>query len=52
MDVNQGPKIDLIVTDYCMPEMTGYELLKKVKVNVIHFQPDILFEVASLVFNR
>ncbi|KAE8726075.1 Two-component response regulator ARR3 [Hibiscus syriacus] len=24
-------KVDLIITDYCMPEMTGYELLKKVK---------------------
>ncbi|PWA93384.1 CheY-like superfamily [Artemisia annua] len=27
----QGPKIDLIVTDYCMPGMTGYEFLKRVK---------------------
>ncbi|XP_024533257.1 two-component response regulator ARR7 [Selaginella moellendorffii] len=24
-------KINLIITDYCMPEMTGYDLLKKVK---------------------
>ncbi|CAH9073396.1 unnamed protein product [Cuscuta europaea] len=28
---NMEGKVDLIVTDYCMPEMTGYELLKKVK---------------------
>ncbi|XP_039018177.1 two-component response regulator ARR5-like isoform X1 [Hibiscus syriacus] len=27
----QDLKVDLIITDYCMPEMTGYELLKKVK---------------------
>ncbi|XP_027360656.1 two-component response regulator ARR5 [Abrus precatorius] len=26
-----GLKVDLIITDYCMPEMTGYELLKKIK---------------------
>jgi len=24
--------ISLIMTDYCMPEMTGYDLLKRVKV--------------------
>nr|GMC98389.1 two-component response regulator ARR17 [Ipomoea batatas] len=24
-------KVNMIITDYCMPEMTGYELLKKIK---------------------
>jgi CheY-like chemotaxis protein len=28
----QEPNVNMIITDYSMPEMTGYELLKKVKV--------------------
>ncbi|KAH9331190.1 hypothetical protein KI387_003298 [Taxus chinensis] len=24
-------KVNMIITDYCMPEMTGYDLLKKIK---------------------
>ncbi|KAA8543647.1 hypothetical protein F0562_021607 [Nyssa sinensis] len=28
---NGDAKVNLIITDYCMPGMTGYELLKKVK---------------------
>ncbi|XP_043717056.1 two-component response regulator ORR3-like [Telopea speciosissima] len=27
----QEPKVNMIITDYCMPEMTGYDLLKIVK---------------------
>ncbi|KAL2636384.1 hypothetical protein R1flu_007863 [Riccia fluitans] len=28
---SKGFQVDLVITDYCMPEMTGYELLKRVK---------------------
>lgn len=28
----QEPNVGMIITDYWMPEMTGYDLLKKVKV--------------------
>jgi YesN/AraC family two-component response regulator len=28
----QEQAIDMVLTDYCMPEMTGYDLLKAVKV--------------------
>ncbi|KAL4186216.1 hypothetical protein AMTRI_Chr09g13070 [Amborella trichopoda] len=27
----ENPKVNMIITDYCMPEMTGYDLLKRVK---------------------
>ncbi|KAG8390182.1 hypothetical protein BUALT_Bualt01G0057000 [Buddleja alternifolia] len=28
---NRASKVNMIITDYCMPGMTGYELLKKIK---------------------
>ncbi|XP_068646937.1 two-component response regulator ORR3-like [Aristolochia californica] len=27
----EKPEVNMIITDYCMPEMTGYDLLKRVK---------------------
>ena len=29
--------MNLIITDYCMPGMTGYDLLKKLKVIFVFF---------------
>ncbi|XP_026397528.1 two-component response regulator ORR3-like isoform X2 [Papaver somniferum] len=29
---NCNKKVNMIITDYCMPEMTGYDLLKRVKM--------------------
>lgn len=34
----QGVKVNMIMTDYSMPGMTGYELLKKIKVCVLFFE--------------
>ncbi|KAK1388402.1 Two-component response regulator ARR17 [Heracleum sosnowskyi] len=31
LNCNIGSKVNMIITDYCMPGMTGYELLKKIK---------------------
>ncbi|KAI8562449.1 hypothetical protein RHMOL_Rhmol03G0038400 [Rhododendron molle] len=30
-DIQQETEVNLIITDYCMPGMTGYDLLKKIK---------------------
>ncbi|KAF5736502.1 putative two-component system sensor histidine kinase/response regulator [Tripterygium wilfordii] len=35
LDGNNASKVNLIITDYCMPGMTGYELLKKIKESQI-----------------
>ncbi|GLT38452.1 hypothetical protein SLA2020_127020 [Shorea laevis] len=32
---NSVSKVNMIITDYCMPGMTGYELLKKIKESSI-----------------
>jgi CheY-like chemotaxis protein len=30
-------EVNLIITDYCMPGMTGYDLLRKIKVCFVLF---------------
>ncbi|XP_042000080.1 two-component response regulator ORR9-like isoform X2 [Salvia splendens] len=32
---NQEAEVNLIITDYCMPGMTGYDLLKKIKESAV-----------------
>lgn len=39
----QSAKVNLIMTDYSMPGMTGYELLKKIKVGSCFFFHKVLF---------
>lgn len=43
----QASKVNLIITDYCMPGMTGYELLKKIKVTKPH--PPLLIMYLFLI---
>ncbi|KAG4974544.1 hypothetical protein AAZX31_11G181700 [Glycine max] len=31
LESHQDVEVNLIITDYCMPEMTGYDLLRKIK---------------------
>jgi two-component response regulator (ARR-A family) len=41
---HQHIEINMIITDYCMPGMTGYDLLRKIKViNLIVLQGINLF---------
>ena len=35
--------MNLVITDYCMPGMTGYDLLKKIKVEFM-----LVHQVSSL----
>lgn len=37
----QGTKVNLIMTDYCMPGMSGYDLLRRVKVKPLN-QPSAI----------
>ena len=39
----QEVEVNLIITDYCMPGMTGFDLLKKVKVKKQKERNSIVF---------
>ncbi|XP_016472252.1 two-component response regulator ARR17 [Nicotiana tabacum] len=44
-----GLKVDLIITDYCMPGMTGYELLKKIKGSSLREIPVVIMSSENVL---
>jgi two-component response regulator (ARR-A family) len=41
-------QVNLIITDYCMPGMTGYDLLKTIKV--VYFLPLLHAQISAMKF--
>jgi two-component response regulator (ARR-A family) len=41
--------VNLIITDYCMPGMTGYDLLKKIKVATIFSASVSWYDPSSMI---
>lgn len=52
MGNKQDVAVNLIITDYCMPGMTGYDLLKKIKVTSNMFSPIVFLGVSSAEDSR
>jgi CheY-like chemotaxis protein len=46
---NQEVAVNLIITDYCMPGMTGYDLLKKIKVATIFSASVSWYDPSSMI---
>ncbi|XP_048421122.1 two-component response regulator ARR17 isoform X1 [Pyrus x bretschneideri] len=45
-------KVNLVITDYCMPGMTGYELLKKIKESSIMKEVPVVIMSSENIPNR
>ena len=48
----EGLKVDLIITDYCMPGLTGYELLKKIKESSAFKQTPVVIMSSENILAR
>lgn len=51
LEILKQTKIDLIITDYMMPGMNGYNFSKKLKYNILYQSIPIIFVTAKNDFN-
>ncbi|KAJ0705335.1 putative response regulator and transcription factor RR-A-type family [Helianthus annuus] len=47
-----GRKVNMIITDYCMPGMTGYELLQKIKESAVLKDVPVVIMSSENIPNR
>ncbi|KAK1409275.1 hypothetical protein QVD17_35801 [Tagetes erecta] len=47
-----GTKVNMIITDYCMPGMTGYELLQKIKESSVLKDVPVVIMSSENIPNR
>ncbi|KAL8247861.1 hypothetical protein R6Q59_009077 [Mikania micrantha] len=48
----KGSKVNMIITDYCMPGMTGYELLQKIKESSVLKDVPVVIMSSENIPNR
>ncbi|KAI3800027.1 hypothetical protein L1987_35334 [Smallanthus sonchifolius] len=48
----KGTKVNMIITDYCMPGMTGYELLQKIKESSVLKDVPVVIMSSENIPNR
>ncbi|KAI3793155.1 hypothetical protein L1987_35770 [Smallanthus sonchifolius] len=49
---SKGTKVNMIITDYCMPGMTGYELLQKIKESSVLKDVPVVIMSSENIPNR